>query len=270
MTTITISPPAQPPGILQAQSLQGLLPDLVHGFSTNFLFEYNPSVAATIQKLIGKNLGRDVPAPIMLEQPHSANILELENGGSASVEVVEKGEHGSFLKGFDGATSSLAAPALLGVRAADCVPVLAAHPGLGAYAALHAGWRGTAAGILPKLLRKWQAQGGNPAEVRLALGPGIRECCFEVKSDCLSQFQPEHLTDAVRQKDGGLHLDLVQVLISQARSMNISPEQVEVLPYCTFCHQGGDSEHPFASYRRNGRLKQPTDGRNLGFIGIAS
>ena len=139
MSTITSSPPAPSPGILQAQSLQGLLPGLVHGFSTNFQFKPNPSVAATMQKLIVENLGRDVPTPIMLEQPHSANLLELENGGADAVEVVAKGEHGTFLKGYDGAIGSLAAPALLGVRAADCVPVLAAHPELGAYAALHAG-----------------------------------------------------------------------------------------------------------------------------------
>ena len=118
--------------------------------------------------------------------------------------------------------------------------------------------------------RRWQAQGGNLRQVRLALGPGIRECCFEVKADCLSRFQPEHVADAVRQNESTMHLDLVQVLISQAHSMNISPEQVEVLPYCTSCHESEAGEHPFASYRRSGRLNQRTDGRNLGFIGIAS
>ena len=269
MSSNSAPAPDLPPGILQARSLDGLLPNLVHGFSTNFYFRPNPSVATAMKGLITDQLGLEVPQPVLLEQPHSANILELGNGHGSTPEVVHKGEHGTFLKGFDGVASDLPNPALLGVRAADCVPVLAVQTELQAYAALHAGWRGAAAGILPNLLRMWGEAGGKASAVRLALGPSIRACCFEVQQDCLSQFEAEHLDGAVNRHGEAHHLDLVQVLLTQARASGVTPEQVEVLPYCTFCHQAGQGGHPFASYRRSGSLKQRTDGRNVAFIGTA-
>lgn len=255
--------------LLQARSLEGLLPNLVHGFSTSLIFKTNPSVAVSLAGLIAGKLGCQVPPPVMLEQPHSANILELGNGRPMPPEVVTRGEHGSFLKGYDGASSDLDSPALVGLRAADCVPVLAVHTELKAYAALHAGWKGAAAGILPNLLGSWQKMGGHPSAVRLALGPGIRECCFEVREDCLSRFEPAHLTGAVKTHGEAAHLDLVRVLMAQAGGYGIAETQIETLPYCTYCYQDDGGGHPFASYRRGGHLNQRTDGRNLAFIGTA-
>lgn len=258
-----------PPEILQAGSLAGLLPNLLHGFSTNFYFQPNPAVGEAMRVLIADRLGLVVPPPVLLEQPHSANILEMSNGRAALAEVVKKGEHGTFLKGYDGVTGDLTTPAVLGVRAADCVPVLAVQTELKAYAAIHAGWRGTAAGILPNLLKLWDKAGGQASAVRLAFGPSIRACCFEVREDCLSQFEADHLADAVSEHGEARHLDLVQVLLTQARANGISEAQVEVLPYCTFCHQAAEGAHPFASYRRSSKQKQRTDGRNVAFIGTA-
>jgi copper oxidase (laccase) domain-containing protein len=257
------------PGILQARSLEGLLPKLVHGFSTSLIFKSNPSVAASLAGMIAEQLECQVPPPVMLEQPHSANILELGNGRPMPAEVVTRGEHGTFLKGYDGASSDVHSPALVAVRAADCLPVLAVHTELEAYAALHAGWRGAAAGILPNLLGAWQKRGGSPSAVRLALGPGIRECCFEVREDCLSRFEPAHLGGAVKTHGGAAQLDLVRVLMAQAGGLGIDESQVEILPYCTYCHEYDGGGHPFASYRRSGHLNQRTDGRNLAFIGTA-
>lgn len=270
----TAAPSADhPPGIIQAQSLDGLLPGLVHGFSTNFYFAPNPSVAAATQGLIAETLGcrldYRVPVPVMLEQPHSTGILDLRNGRADAAEVVTKGEHGSFLKGYDGAFSDVANPALLGVRAADCVPVLAVHTGLGAYAALHAGWRGAAAGILPNLLGRWAQMGGHASGVRLAFGPSIGRCCFEVRGDCLARFEAKHLAGAVESNGAAQHLDLARVLVTQAGLGGVSQEQIETLPYCTYCHEDRGGSHPFASYRRAGKQNVRTDGRNVAFIGTA-
>lgn len=268
MPTAETSSPRHAPILIAAGSLQGLLPGLVHGFSTNFPFGPNPSVAATLQSLVEERFNRRMPMPLMLEQPHAAEILATENGAVSRLPVVRRDGHGTFLKGYDGATASLAAPALLGVRAADCVPVLAVHPQCGAFAALHAGWRGTAAGILPNLLRAWREKGGALAGVRLAFGPGIRACCFAVRDDCLSRFQPGHLAGAVARVNGAQHLDLARVLTTQAVAGGLSPEQIEVLPYCTCCHENEAGHRPFASYRRSQKLGRRTDGRNAAFIGL--
>lgn len=212
----------------------------------------------------------------MLEQPHAANILHTGNGDADAAmggAVLAAGEPlrelgGGFAKGYDGAAATLAAPALLTVRAADCVPVLAVDPERGAYGALHAGWRGIAAGILPNLLAGWREAGSSLGAVRLAFGPGIRVCCFEVQADCLGAFDVALLADTVQRVGGATHLDLVGVLRGQARAVGLSDEQVEVLPYCTTCHQDGAGEFPFASYRRSRRDGTRTPGRNASFIGV--
>jgi YfiH family protein len=74
------------------------------------------------------------------------------------------------------------APGLvLGVFVADCVPVLLADARTGACAAVHAGWRGTVAGILPAAVRTLASEfGARPSDLRVALGPAIGPCCFEV------------------------------------------------------------------------------------------
>jgi polyphenol oxidase len=69
----------------------------------------------------------------------------------------------------------------LSVHTADCVPVLLADPRTGACAALHAGWRGAVAGMGPAGLRALvDGFGCRPDDVRVALGPCIAPCCFEV------------------------------------------------------------------------------------------
>ena len=85
--------------------------------------------------------------------------------------------------------SSNAAGVAIAVRAADCVPLLIADRLTGAVAAVHAGWRGTAAA--PPLPR-WQALerefGSNRANLLVAIGPSIGPCCYEVGADLVDAF----------------------------------------------------------------------------------
>jgi polyphenol oxidase len=77
----------------------------------------------------------------------------------------------------------------LAVRAADCVPLLLADPTTGAVAAVHAGWRGTAAGAataaVEKLAREFSAQ---PQDLIAAIGPSIGACCYEVGAELIDAF----------------------------------------------------------------------------------
>ena len=75
------------------------------------------------------------------------------------------------------------------VRVADCVPLLAADANTGAVAAIHAGWRGTAARVAPAALEAMQREFGARAEdMIVAIGPSIRRCCYEVGSDVVDAF----------------------------------------------------------------------------------
>jgi YfiH family protein len=86
------------------------------------------------------------------------------------------------------------------VRAADCVPILIADQRTGVVAAVHAGWRGTAAraavAALEALAREF---GSRPADLVAAIGPHIGSCCYNVGPDLVDAFaaagHPRHLTD---------------------------------------------------------------------------
>src|SRR5947207_2919268 len=78
----------------------------------------------------------------------------------------------------------------LGVFVADCIPALIVDPRTGAFAAAHAGWRGTVAGVLPAAVRALAATfGARPGDLRVALGPAIGACCFEVGGEVVDAFK---------------------------------------------------------------------------------
>src|SRR5262245_28565068 len=69
---------------------------------------------------------------------------------------------------------------LLAVKTADCVPVLIADPRAHAYAAVHAGWRGTSASIVQRAISELERQyGSRAADLRAAIGPAANACCYE-------------------------------------------------------------------------------------------
>ncbi len=73
---------------------------------------------------------------------------------------------------------------LLAIRTADCVPILLADPVRRVVAAVHAGWRGTVAGIAGLTVERMRAEyGTNPRDVLAAIGPSIGPCCFAVGNE---------------------------------------------------------------------------------------
>jgi len=150
---------------------------------------------------------------------------------------------------------------LLGLKVADCVPVLLYDPIRRVVGAVHAGWRGTAQGILKNTIGKMaEAFGSDPGDILVAIGPAIRWCCYEVGRDVL---------DAVRkatgegeyhmERDGRLCLDLQSANKYQALSVKIQGGNISIAEECTCCRP-----ERFYSYRH---AKGPT-GRQGGFIGM--
>jgi polyphenol oxidase len=91
---------------------------------------------------------------------------------------------------------------ILGIFTADCVPVLMTSCRPPVACALHAGWRGVLSGIAGNGVRKMEELGALPSEIRIALGPSIGPCCFEVDAELAARFVREIPGSAGQARDG--------------------------------------------------------------------
>ncbi len=139
------------------------------------------------------------------------------------------------------------------VRTADCVPVLVYDRRRRAAAAIHAGWRGAVAGIVPKtielLIQRFQITAG---DLQVSIGPSAGPCCYEVDEAVLVPLR-KGLANADRllRNDRGTkaRLDLKALIRAQVADIGLRSEQVTTVNLCTICH-----DELFYSYRREGRV----------------
>jgi YfiH family protein len=136
--------------------------------------------------------------------------------------------------------------AAVGVLTADCVPILMSD-GVGRVAAVHAGWRGTVARVAAAALEKLVSIGARRERVRVALGPSIGPCCFEVGEEVAAAFEPLAPASIVR-GPGKPHVDLRRANREVLLGAGLLPEQIDAAPPCTYCERTR-----FFSYRRDGR-----------------
>ena len=177
-----------------------------------------------------------VPDPVAsLKQIHSHLVLMADRPGVM-------GDADALITNLPGLAIS--------IRTADCYPILLADTRNRAVAAIHAGWRGTAAQIVRETLDRMRKEfGTHPADISAAIGPGIGVCCYEVGEDVSCQFGHTVRT----------HLDLCSENRKQLEAAGVSPQNIEASGVCTFC----DAER-FFSYRR----EKEKAGRMTSFIRI--
>ena len=133
----------------------------------------------------------------------------------------------------------------IGVRTADCVPILMLDAKNRAVAAVHAGWRGTAACVAAQAIERMRGDFGTSAgDVYAAMGPSIRGCCYEVGREVAEQFEagPVHL---VAGATGKYRLNLAQANRRQMMAAGVNPERIFDCDLCTTCQST-----QFFSYRR--------------------
>ncbi len=130
----------------------------------------------------------------------------------------------------------------IGVRTADCVPVLLCDAHQQAIAAIHAGWRGTVQHIVAQTLQTMQQHFGTQAEQVLAvIGPSISPEAFEVGEEVADAFQAAHRSGCIVRSDRqtGLpyakpHIDLWESNRQDLLELGVSPEHIDCTPWCTF------------------------------------
>jgi YfiH family protein len=183
------------------------------------------------------------PGLVTIKQIHSAVVLETlaENSGLTASSPADLREGDALISNQPGT--------IVGIKTADCVPVLLADPVTQSVAAIHAGWRGTAAHIVEAAIAamsaKWQTRREN---LRAAIGPSIGPCCYEVGPEVAHQFGIDG--------NGTAHLDLPRENEKQLRSAGV--QDIWVSGECTFCAAGR-----FFSWRR----ERERAGRMISFIG---
>jgi YfiH family protein len=154
---------------------------------------------------------------------------------------------------------------LLGVKTADCVPVIMADARTGACAAVHAGWRGTLSSIVARTLERMAAEFGIKAgDVSAAIGPAARSCCYEVGSEVIEAFQekfPDSASLFTETRDGHALVDLQRANREQLVAAGVPLQNIYTAPLCTMCRTD-----LFFSYRREKRLHGRT-GRLMSVIG---
>lgn len=145
--------------------------------------------------------------------------------------------------------------AAVGVRTADCVPVLVVDPRTRAVAAIHAGWRGVALDIAGAGVASLRELCGAPASrLVAALFPHIQVCCFEVSDEVAQELvavcpQPSAAAAIVVQRPGERpHVDLAAILRLQLQAAGLASANIDFVSGCTRC----DAER-FFSFRRDGQ-----------------
>jgi YfiH family protein len=233
------------------------IPGVVHAFSTRRgerndfslgpVNSPNPMVQINRARFVAAIGGAGWPI-IKLKQVHSGIVVDVDDTSAAS-EAVEG----------DAALTGLAG-VMVGVQTADCVPILIAHREGRAVAAIHAGWRGTAASIAEATVTRLSRKCGlDVKDFLAAIGPHIGPCCYEVGEEVAAEIgHPDAIVRSIER--GKPHLDLGLANHAQLLRAGIPAAQIETSSLCTKCRTD-----LFHSYRRDGKRM----GHMLSLIGIA-
>lgn len=156
---------------------------------------------------------------------------------------------------------------LIGVKTADCVPVLVGDPKTRAFAAIHAGWRGTVRSIAVKAIKKMSDEfGSDPKDMVAAIGPAACGRNYEIGPEVIESFVAEFSTSGKYlqpTRDGHALIDLHLANRDQLIASGLDAEKIFTAPYCTM-----ERTDLFFSYRVE-KIKYGRTGRLLSVIGLA-
>ena len=232
-----------------------------HGFFTQHFYPQSPEDLA-------EALSPDAQV-YRVKQVHSGDVLtptEIDQTMAAGLPTLPDGTQTPFPLA-DGILSEQPQQAVWACSA-DCTPALIGDIVTGQVSAVHAGWRGTAQKILPAAITRLKAQGSDPKNLRVALGPAIDGSGYQVGIDVAAKVgstiektassidlvsrlmaldNSPVLEDPQKER---VRLDVRRINQMQLMQMGLSPEQIAIAPHCTY-----QEPERFFSYRRT-KLKQ--------------
>jgi YfiH family protein len=201
-----------------------------HGFSLAPLDFRKLAVADESLRALAADVGVDRTRLYQASQVHGARV------------VVGEGDAASLLREEADAVVGRAAGVTVGVRVADCTPVLAANVETGHVVAIHAGWRGEVAGVVGAGIEAIRSRG----ELVAAIGPSIGVCCFEVGDDVAAQIASacDDPSVVIRGRGPKPYVDMRRAVRAQLERAGVT--KIDDVPGCTRC--GGERFH---SHRRD-------------------
>jgi polyphenol oxidase len=193
-------------------------------------------------------------------QVHGADVRVVRDAPAARGPMDERGE-----TEYCDALVTNVPHVMVGVKTADCVPILLGDARRGAVAAVHAGWRGTLLSIVARTLDHMRREYGTPAEdVRAAVGPAARSCCYEVGTEVIEAFHASFAGSdelLAPTREGHACIDLQRANHKQLIEAGVTAERIHIAPLCTMCRTD-----LFFSYRREKSLHGRV-GRLMSVIG---
>lgn len=195
-----------------------------------------------IEYEFGTRYSTPPPDVVTLHQVHSACVVANHGRPARREPGRESGD--ALLENLPGVA--------IGIKTADCVPILLADPVKLAIAAVHAGWRGTAAFIVQAAVHAMASDfGTRPEDLYAAIGPAIGGCCFEVGPEVAREFGVI--------APGPVHLDLRAINAKQLVASGVMQANISVSAECTKCQPAG-----YHSFRRD----REAAGRMISWIRI--
>ncbi len=198
---------------------------------------------------VAETIGVPPSRLLRLTQVHGRDVLVHRNGGARPGGLIDPSGDwpAADIAMTDDPTVALA------IQVADCVPLLLADPLTGAVAAVHAGWRGAAAGAAIAAVEALRREfGARPERLMVAQGPSIGRCCYTVGDELIDAYRDggfggDVVRWFVRDQAGGLTLDVSAANRDQLIASGVSAASIHVAGLCT-----ADTPGLFASYRRDG------------------
>ena len=180
---------------------------------------------------------------LMYYNYESNNIASCNQVHSNKVQFIKKS---GIYQNTDGLVCAFDSKLILLIQTADCVPIFILDDIKGLMGLVHSGWRGTYKNIIKSALSIFFDRGSKKNNIKIYLGPSIKQCCYEIKEDVFKYFDKKYIIV----KENSSYLNLIDKIQDDILLEGIDEHNVCSSKVCTF------EDKNYYSYRRgdNGRI----------------
>lgn len=215
---------------------------IVEGEKVNIVFStakydrsFNRNNDEGLKNIESLKVDFNVNEVVYLHQIHSDNVFVFNNNAK---EFIEK-EGDAIVTNKENV--------IIGAFTADCVPVVLVDEVEGVIAAIHSGWKGTFNSITKKSIEKMIQEYGTRIEnIKVYIGPHIRQCCYEVSEELKERFLDKTKIDE-NELFNGRNLSMERCILEDLRSLKIEEDNIYTINLCTYCEE----EIKLFSYRKS-------------------